>query len=663
MRSRRSLSVALSALAGVLFCLTAGAPQGRAPEPPAADTPTAELSAADVREWLDDTLPDALRSEGIVGATVSVVADGEVIAAEGYGRTETSTDASGDAKGDTGTDAHAVDAESSLFRIGSVSKLFTATVVMQLVEDGRLDLDAPVQELVDFPLSTTFDEPITLRHLLSHTAGFEDEIAGLITAPGGEVVSLRDALSTDPPAQIFMPGSTPAYSNYSNGLAAYVAERAAGVPFEDLVQQRILDPLGMTTATMAQPLPAERQGDMSKGYRYDGSDEVPFEIVSPAPAGAISATAVDMGRFMLGQLGASEAPLMQPETLALMHQPALTEADLGGLAAGPVMTLGFFERDRNGHRVLSHAGDLTAFHAQLEIYPDDGAGIFVSLNSSGIHPDSSTVIRDELMAGFADRYFADDRPERVATDTAAAHAEQIAGTYQLSRRGETTFLRAFFILSSVDVATDGEGEVTISAIVDPSGQPLPFVETEPWVWTEVDGDRTVAVDQNDGDVIAIGFDPAFTLQPMPTERALVPLVAAGSIVVLVAQLIAFPLAALVRRVRARPDDRPRAWRRLGRFMWAATASLALSVVPWSVVANALLTDGPAPDALIIRTGQVLLVIAALGIVPAVWRTVLAFRLRRRRWEAVVVSLVLAVAFAGLIFTVLVGGILQPSLSY
>lgn len=637
---------------GVVLCVTACSPQHEVPRPAAAEVSVAELSAGDAREWLDTILPAALEREGVVGATVSIVSDGEVIAAEGYGHVDAVADA-----------AHAVDPESSLFRIGSISKVFTATIVMQLVEQGELELDAPVQDVLDFALPTTFDTPITMRHLLTHTAGFEDELSGLITAPGGETVSLRDAVANDPPAHIFEPGTTPAYSNYSNGLAAYAVERVTGVPFERLVQRRIFDQLGMTASTMEQPLPDDRHEDLSKGYRFEGSEEVPFEVVSPAPAGAISSTALDMGRFMLAQLGDSETPLMTGETLALMHEPALTSDDVGGLAAGPVMTLGFFERDRNGHRILSHAGDLTAFHAQMEIYPEDAAGIFISLNSSGIHPDSSTVIRDEVTTGFADRYFPDERPARTATNTAAEHADAIAGTYQLSRRGETTFIRAFFILSGIDIVADSSGTMTVSAIIDRNGQPVRFVETEPWLWSEVDGQRIIAVDQQNGEVVAIGFDPAFTLQPMPGERAALPTVAAFSLLILLMHLIAHPVAALVRRLRKRRDSHPRSWRRAGWMTWLASMSLALSVLPWSAVANALLTDGPAPDSVVIRSGQALLVVAALGIVPAAWRLAISFRAPRHRWIMVAGSIVLTAAFGGLIFTLLVCGILQPSLSY
>lgn len=622
-------------------------------EPVAPPITVAELSAQDVGAWLDGMLPAMLEREGVVGASVAVVGDGEVLAERGYGYAQVG-----------GPDGPAlVDADSTLFRIGSISKLFTATVVMQLVERGELDLDAPISRVLDFDLPTRFAEPITMRHLLTHTAGFEDEIAGLITAPGTEPTSLREALASDPPAQIFPPGTTPAYSNYSNGLAGYVAERVSGLPFEELVQTRVFDVAGMATATLDQPLPEAAQATMSTGYRAAGSPTVPFEVVTPAPAGAISATAADMSSFMLSQLGASSAPVLKAGTLELMHEPGLEEETLHGLASGPRMTLGFFERDRNGHRILSHAGDLTAFHAQLELYPEDAAGIYISLNSTGLNADSSTHIREALTTGFADRYFPDERPSAAPTATAAEHAAQVAGTYQLSRRSETTFLRAFFIASSVEVSAGDDGVVTVSAIIDATGRPVPFVETAPWLWTEVGGGRVLAVDQDAGVVTAIGLDPAFILQPMPTARAVMPTIAAISIAVLALVLVLVPASALGRRVRRNRASTTPAWRTTEWLTWAAAASLTASLLPWSTVANALLTDGPAPSESVIRGGQALMAIAALGVVPAVWRVVLALRESRRGSLQILTAAVVAAAFMGLTYTLWVGGMLQPSITY
>lgn len=630
-------------------------------------TEPASLTSQDTTAWLDGMLPAALEREGIAGAVVSVVSGGEIVAERGYGVATASTGT---------TEPTAVDVDRTLFRIGSVSKLITATAVMQQVEAGTVDLDEPVQSYLDFTLPVTFDTPVTLRHLLTHTAGFEDQLGGLIASAPAEPKPLRDTVSVDPPEQLFEPGTTPSYSNYSNGLAAYVVERVTGQPFEEYATEHILDAAGMDGATYEQPLSPERQQHMSAGYRFAGSAEVPFEVVSPSPAGAVTATAGDLADFMNAQLGhpaADGRTLLAPDLLDEMHAPALGEEQLGNLVNGPQMTLGFFERDRNGHRVLSHAGDLTAFHAQLEIYPDDDAGIFISLNSTGIHGDSSTAIRDAITTGFADRYFPEGRQAPMATDTAADHGAALAGTYQLSRRGESTFVRLFYILSSVEVTAEQDGVVTISAITDSAGTPLRFVEVEPWVWQEIGGQRRVAA-ATDGDAVtAVGFDPAFTMQPMPTERALVPTVAALSLIVLVLALIAWPLGALrgAGRDGSVPSDRR------GRVLtwWTRGSILALIAgAPfWAVVAQALISDGPAPSALVIRPAQVLTAIAVLGCVPSAWRAIRALREagspegrhRRRISTALVVTgaTLTSIAFVGLGFVAVVGGLLLPDLSY
>ncbi|PPF91816.1 serine hydrolase, partial [Pseudoclavibacter sp. RFBJ3] len=299
------------ALTGVLAMLGA---TSAAAAPVGLTSAAHELTTEDVNAWLDGMLPSALEREGIAGATVGVVSKGQVMTQRGYGYADTGSDAE---------EPVPVDPQHTLFRIGSISKIVTATAVMQLVEQGRLALDAPVQDSLDFTLDTSFEKPITLRHLLTHTAGFEDKIAGVIAGPGENATSLRDAVTIDPPEQIAEPGTTPAYSNYSNGLAAYVVERTVGVGYADYVQEHVFDAVGMSTATLAQPLPEEMQSSMSKGYSFTGSAEVPFEINAPAPAGAISATTADMNAFMLAQLGDS-SPLLSERTLEQMHEPALS---------------------------------------------------------------------------------------------------------------------------------------------------------------------------------------------------------------------------------------------------------------------------------------------------------------------------------------------------
>jgi CubicO group peptidase (beta-lactamase class C family) len=214
--------------------------------PPRTEAPS-ELTTADADAWLDGLVPAALEREGIVGATVSVVSDGDVVTERGWGWSDLPDGRAG---------RRPVDPARTLFRIGSISKVVTATVVMSLVEDGILNLDEPVQDLIDVALPRAFDRPVTLRHLLSHTAGFEDKLTGVIAGPGEGPTTLRDAVANDPPEQIYQPGTTPAYSNWSNGVAAYVAEQVTGRSWAELVQERVFEPAGMTSATISQPLTA-----------------------------------------------------------------------------------------------------------------------------------------------------------------------------------------------------------------------------------------------------------------------------------------------------------------------------------------------------------------------------------------------------------------------
>ena len=249
------------------------APPIDAPAAPASGAGSA-LTGADVNAWLDGLLPAALDRTDIAGATVAVVNKGKILTTRGYGYADT---------GAGGNAAVPVDPDRHLFRMGSVSKLVTATAVLQLVQNGKLDLDADVKTYLDFELPLRHERAVTLRHLLTHTAGFEERIAGLIGTDGSDL-NLRKALMTEPPEQIYRPGTVPAYSNYSNALAGYIVERVSGTRFEEYVQRNVLDRAGMPSSTFEQPLPAALRDRMSNGYDTSAGPAAPFEIVgTPRP--------------------------------------------------------------------------------------------------------------------------------------------------------------------------------------------------------------------------------------------------------------------------------------------------------------------------------------------------------------------------------------------
>ncbi|MEU8018741.1 serine hydrolase domain-containing protein [Micromonospora parva] len=632
------------------------APPIGAPAAPAAGGGAGStLTDTDVNAWLDGLLPAALDRTGIAGATVAVVHDGKIVTTRGYGYADTGAD---------GDPAVPVDPDRHLFRMGSVSKLVTATAVLQLVQSGKLDLDADVETYLDFDLPRNYERAITLRHLLTHTAGFEERIAGLIGTDDA-TVDLRKALATEPPEQIYEPGTVPAYSNYSNALAGYIVERVSGTRFEEYVQRNILDRAGMPSSTFEQPLPAALRDRMSNGYDTSAGPAAPFEIVGTPPPGALSAPATDMARFMIAQLGepVGFAPLLDKPTRDLMQRPALDSTSLGTLADGPRMTLGFFTEDRNGHRILGHGGDTKYFHSHLQIYPDDRAGIFLSLNSNGSGALDSQELRESIVNGFADRYFpAGDQPGTTVDAAATAtHAALAAGTYESSRAIRSNFLTAIGLVGRTTVSVT-DGNRLLMAPGPLSDSPAHYEEVAPWVWREVGGQRTIAMRASDDRVEAISFDSAFTLLPVEPARAsalAVPVLVVSTVVLLVT-VLSWPVGAIARRRLGRaPRDRAgRTARILSRL---AVAGTLLAFAGWVLSIITIMSLQDVPGALL-RTIQVLQLIGLLGVLPATVRLVDDVR-RHVGWRRIAGSGLILLALAGAGWFAVEFQLLAPSISY
>ncbi|MFI7549429.1 serine hydrolase domain-containing protein [Micromonospora sediminimaris] len=657
-----ALATAVAVAATVVGCGTpqsAPAPPGSAPPAPAEP---AALTGANVNAWLDGLLPAALARTGVAGASVAVVRDGETLTARGYGHADTGV---GDAA------AVPVDPDQHLFRVGSVSKLVTATAALQLVQSGKLQLDADIGEYLDFTVPRRYPQDVTLRHLLTHTAGFEERIAGLIGTTGTDV-DLRAALINDPPEQIYEPGTVPAYSNYGNALAGYLVERASGLRFEEYVASNVLARAGMASSTFEQPLPPHLSDRMSNGYERAGAPAAPFEIVSTPPAGALSAPATDMARFMLAQLGeqVGEAPLLDAPTRELMQRPALDATSLGTLAEGPRMTLGYFDESRNGHRILGHGGDTRYFHSHLQLYPDDRTGIYLSLNSTGEGALDSHELRQAVLNGFADRYFPAGATRQVAGTqpvadvdpaTAAEHAALAAGTYESSRAVRSNFLTMMGLVGRTTVSV-ADGDRLLFEPAPLSDSPALYEEVSPWVWREVGGQRTVAMRVTDGQVEAISFDSAFALLPVPAERdsALVLTVLAASTVVLLLVALSWPVRAIVRRRLGRAP-RDRAGRTARILTRVAVAGTLLALAGWAVSLVSImgLQDVSATS---LRVVQLMQLIGLLGVLPAAVRLVDDIR-RRTGWHRITGGVAVLLALAGTGWFAVEFMLLAPSISY
>ena len=644
--TRRGVALVVVALLASLSLLTACGSTSSSASLPPREPPSGEhqLTAEDVNAWLDGKLPDALKNGGIPGAVVSVVKDGQVVTTRGYGWADT---------GASGGNPVAVDPQKSLFRVASVSKIPTSIAAMQLVEQGKVDLDADISAYLDFEIERRFDEPLTLRHLLTHSAGFEEH--GSLTP----TTDLEAYVKNDPPAQVFAPGTTPGYANYGMALAGYIVQRVSGQPFETYVREHVLEPAGMTSSTYEQPLPKEMADLLGPGYTSTG-EEVPFELMGDFPAGSLTVSAPDFAAFMNAQLSRSPK-LLRAETWEQMWSPGLGEDKLGNRAKAGEMGLGYFDLSRNGQRVVGHGGDNQGWHSQFELYPEEKTGIFISYNGDGNGSDSSSSLREDLAQGFADRYFPGETVKASGSKDSADRARQVAGSYMPSRTSWTTFLSAWMpALALTTIEHTGDGKLKVDE--------TQLVEVEPWVWRQVDGRGAIAAQVKDGKVVSLSQEPAFTLLPTTLLQQALASVFGVCLVLLLVATVAWPVGALRRRralKRGQEVGAPVPWlTRVARGGGALALAAQLTWISLLVVIMAnssTITDGSFTWLIpVARCAQVLQALGVVAVIPAAADLVIALR-RRAGWRRVTMSAILLTALVALAWWAWAGNALAPSL--
>jgi len=503
------------------------------------------LTAADVDAFLDGLVNLQLQQNDIAGATIAVVKDGRVLFTKGYGYAD-----AGKKK--------PVSPDATLFRCGSISKLFTWTAVMQLFEQGKLDLDRDVNDYLDFKIPGAFGQPITLKNLMTHTPGFEEQVKDIFSLDSASP-DLGKFLSGHIPARIFPPGAVPAYSNYGASLAGYIVERVSGMPFDQYVQQAIFQPLGMEHSSFDQPLPPQLAPEMSSGYQLASEGAKSFETVGPFPAGSLSSAASDMARFMIAHLQDGrygDAQILRPDTARLMHSRLLgLDPETNGMAYG------FYEESRNGHRIIGHGGDTVYFHSDLHLVPDSNLGFFVSYNSAG----KGGSPRTALWETFLNRYLPYTPPDQPTVAGAKDDAKKVMGQYIFSRRSETSFLKLPFLLQEASVSASDDGTIEVDGFTGLNGKPKKWREVAPMVFNEVDGqDKLIFKQGLAGDLELLPPFPIFVGQRAGSwgNQNLLMVALAFSLLVLVLTLLLWPIAALVRRHYGRRLELSRGERRL-----------------------------------------------------------------------------------------------------
>lgn len=580
-----------------------------------------EAEADSLEDYVDGLVASQIRSEQVPGISLSVVKDGRVLLAKGYGyaNLETQTPVS------SGT----------LFRLGSISKLFTWTATMQLAEQGRLDTHAEVNRyLGDASLPKASYRPVTLADLMTHRAGFEAADLGYdFFADAGKVPSLEDFVREHRPARMREPGSITSYSNYGATLSGYVVQRVARQPYPDYVEQHIFAPLGMRSTTFREPRQAgrgTREDAMAPalalrtatGYvRVAGRQTpLPHEYIYPAaaPAGSAYSTADDMARFMLLHLGHSgeAAPVLRPETIALMRKREFADR-----AGATDFAHGFFNGRMAGYQTYGHTGAMIGFKSALVLVPELDLGVYVGVNSAQGWPVANDLTR--LIV----EWIAKQRPARVESPSAAFEPSlgRFSGRYLGVRRSYTK-LEKLLKLQGADanVSVTADARLVIARGADVRT----WAAVAPLTFQELGGDDIVRfVADRDGRIVRF-YPPA-------GHEAYERMGWATSPTLLFAAIIVAALMALVML--------PTVWRNLkpgrgdGRRLSWLTASVAALTVAFAVLfllamrnlsaeGIGLMFSWPTPALLRMTTAAKLLALAVLLMLAALWPL-----WRGRRW--------------------------------
>ncbi len=456
-----------------------------------------ELNRNNLESFFDTRIPLLMEKYSLVGYTMGFGLDDEIIT-RGYGFSDLEKQIM-------------IDPENTLFRAGSISKLFTWTAVMQLVEQGKIDLNADINNyLGDLQIPDTYSQPITMLHLMSHTPGFEDILIGLFTKEWNRQESLYESLTKRIPKRIRPPGKEISYSNYGTMLAGYIIEQISGVSYEEYIEYNIFIPLYMNNSTFRQPVPDNMNNQLALGYSYspEGHEIMDFEIVQGGPAGSISITAEDMIKFFNAHLDISnqkDISILNSETLKTMHKPHYQpDPRSSGFAHG------FFYSEHNNFTTLTHGGDTIYFHSYGGFIPEYNFSFFFSNNTS-----TGSLANMELQSNFLNTFF----PEPTGNKLSGNYSDtsdllKFEGTYQINRHSESDFSKLMKLGMVVTVKISPDGELDITDFTRLTGS---YVEIDKNIFQDVNGtNRMIFFENEKGEVTSVMMDiiPAFLFNRM-----------------------------------------------------------------------------------------------------------------------------------------------------
>ena len=421
------------------------------------------IPLSDLETRVDDYVKEYI-GQTTAGASVLVMKNHETVFSKGYGLSDIENN-------------HMMQPEQTIMEWGSISKLFVWVAAMQMVEQAELDLNEDIQTYLpdDFLTKLSYDEPITMLHLMNHNAGFEENIFDLGFASADRVTSLEQGLQLAEPHQVYKPGQVVAYSNYSTSLAAYIIERITDEPFYEYVQKNILEPLNMKQTIIHPTFNGQENllENKAKGYVLSSPEhfvESDWFYMSMYPSGAVNGTAEDLSIFadaLLPKEGEISPLFTKEETLeTLLSQSYSANEHVSGIAHGLWEYAG-------ASRGVTHGGNTTSFSSNLHLVPEEEFAVIVLTNQAG---------EMDINYGLTALLVGESEPQAAVEDL--PNTEELEGSFLAARRPHHSFISLYFFLMPYQVKPIQENEIEINY----AGFTANYVQTSPYVYEMSHGD-------------------------------------------------------------------------------------------------------------------------------------------------------------------------------
>jgi CubicO group peptidase (beta-lactamase class C family) len=455
------------------------------------------LNSADAAAFLDQYFAQHMQALHVPGGVVAVVKDGEVVALKGYGYSNLENKTP-------------VDPERTVFRLASVSKVFTATAVLQLVEEGKLRLQENVNDhyLKLFQLDEPYPRAVTLQELLTHTAGFDDRTIGITAHTAAEQIPLGPYLSRRLAARVMLPRDQYSYSNDGFSLAGYIVEARSGEPFAQYIQNHIFAPLEMRNTSFV--ITPDLAANLAVGYDYDYRRRtflpLPLDYPNIVPAVSLVSTASDMAHFMIAelQLGryGTQRILTEESVQQMFARQYTNDTRLPGTAYA------YWEEFPNGIRALRQDGDWTGAVSTIYLLPAKNVGIFVALNTG-----------DQRLVNFFVHQFVNSYYPGSAADSAVPAPPtsfdppaRFAGSYRLNRYAHRTIEKLGTLLREWEVFPAADGGVIL---LNPNIGLTAYAPAGPFLFRREGGEGEIAFHLDDNGQTDRLFVGRYVLEKLP----------------------------------------------------------------------------------------------------------------------------------------------------